>query len=184
MKTIKFLPLLFAIYVNAQAPFSNFFEFAIDPKMAVQGLYKGKVNDTNGGTFNAEFRAGFEWKNYVLGLTYEIHQAIEYQKWAVFFDKKFNNRLLIFRANKFTTRAGLEAGMIIRTNPVDDHRPSTKDWIQLGANGSIYYNIWPQFSIGANFNVFRAEQALREQAKTFADEFRTDVMISLKFNTR
>ena len=181
-KTITTLWLCISMYAAQSQDFTLFVQAHIDPKMAIQGPYKGKVNDTNGGTLNAEFKAGIEWQKHLIGLSYETHHKIGYEKWAVFFDRKFNDKILIINARNFTTRVGAEAGMIIRHNPPEDYRPVTKDWPQFGINIGVYYNLTPQLQAGINFNAFRGEQHYREYQDNFFKEFRTDAMAGVKFN--
>ena len=191
LKTVMSLLFIFGfLTVNAQNQKRKFFPFVeigIDPKMAAQGPYKGKVNDTNGGTFNAEFKIGFEFNKQLFGLAYETHKAIKYEKISVFYDHKFNNSILFLPVKRFTTRLGGEAGAIIRKDPPEDHRKVTTDLVQLGINLGVYYRIFYNncdtgFEIGVNYNAFRGEEHYRSYQKTFIQEFRNDFMFVLKRN--
>lgn len=181
-KLIITLVLLFALSSNAQ---TLFLEYGLDPKMAYEGPYKDKPNDTNGGTYNAEYKIGLEYDKQLFGVAYETHKAIKYQKVSLFYDIKFNDKLLIFNAKRFTTRLGPEASMIIRKNPPEDYRSVTHDWVQLGANIGVFYNLYHKqcdtgFDIGVNYNAFRGEKHYRDYADTFIDTFRTDFNIVLR----
>lgn len=187
MKKLIVIAILLNISI-ASAQFVPFIEIGADPKMTTQGPYKGKPNDTNGGTLNLELKTGLEYAKQLYGIGYELHPKIKYEKWSVFYEHKFNNKILVFfNAKDFTTRIGPELSMIIRNDPPDDYRDQTKDWIQLGANFGVYYKLKYKgddtgFEIGINYNIFRGEENYRKYADTFLDEARQDVMIILKRN--
>lgn len=187
--------LLLALNLNAQDGYL-FLEFGIDPRMAVQGPYYGKPQDTNGGTYNAEYKFGIEWTSQRLGYAFETHSAIHYQKHSVFFDHKFNNKIGIVKAKNFTTYLGGELLWIRRTWPdasydqPDNYRKITHSpaFIPLyGFNAGLYYSIFYKkrdtgFQLGINFNAFRGEGAFQKWKTGYFDEFRTDVMITIKRN--
>lgn len=183
MKKILFiLTLCLSLLMFSQKSENNFLgflEIAIDGNMAINGPYKGKPQDI-GTTLNFEIRAGWEWHSQMLGFTYELHEAIDYYKMAVFFNHKFNYSLfdIIYLDNdRWTTYAGFELGMIRR------YFENDPDWIQYGFNVGIYYNIKnTPLSININYNMFRGETAYREHQKTYFDEFRHDVMYGIKYN--
>jgi hypothetical protein len=162
MKTI----LLFLLISISSFSQNNFFiEFAVDPKMAIQGPYENSKP-----TLNYEIKAGVETEHYRFGWSYESHKAIEYWKAAFLID-------YILRYNNFTSMAGIEFGMIKRG--FED----SPDWIQYGFNFGQYYRIPNSIlSVGINYNVFRGETAYRQYKNGYFDEFRHDVMLAVKVN--
>ena len=185
MKKLVIAAMIISINVT-NAQWRPFAELGIDPRMSIEGPYKGKINDTNGGTLNLELRAGFEFENQVFGAGYEMHPKIKYEKWSVFYEHKFNDRIFVFiKTKNFTTRIGPELSMIIRKDPPDDYRDQTEDWIQLGANLSVFYKLKfngeeTGFEIGWNYNIFRGEENYRKYAKTFLEEARQDFNVVLR----
>lgn len=186
MKTI-FTLILFA-YTMVCSSQGAFLEFAIDPTMAVNGPYKGKVNDTNGGTFNFEAKAGiyFEensnwaFNNARLGFGYESHNAIKYEKWSLFLEKIVN----LTNDGRLTANYGLEVSTITRRDEyTSDHRDVTTSF-SYGANIGIYYEIYYDgnptgFLIGLNANGFRGETEYQQWVTGWWKENRWDGMVTL-----
>ena len=170
MKTIL-LFILISISSFSQNDF--FIEFAVDPKMAIQGPYEDSKP-----TFNYELKAGVETDHYRFGWSYESHKAIQYWKSAFFIDYIIRNKVIgIIPANNFSSNAGIEIAMIKRGFESDP------DWVQYGFNFGQYYRIPNSvLSIGVNYNVFRGETAYRQYKNGYFNEFRHDVMIGVKIN--
>jgi len=164
---------MYLISISAFIQHEIFIEFAIDPKMAIEGPYENSKT-----SFNYEIKAGFELTSYRFGWSYESHKKIDYWKGAFFVDYILRDRLIgIIPANNFSSNAGAEIAMIKRSFEPDP------DWVQYGFNFGTYYRI-PKtcLSIGLNYNVFRGETAYRKYQNGYFNEFRHDVMIALKVN--
>lgn len=179
--------ILMTFHVVSQSdprPAHLFIELGVDPIMAFHGPSE---LDNNKGTFSGEFKVGINNQNTLIGLGYQSQAAIKWQKISLFYEKKFTDKLFIFDVRNINTRAGFEASMIIIHDPIDDYRPVTHDWVQLGANLGVYYNIRHKqcdtgFEIGINTNAYRGGTHYRNQANNFLETFRADMMLVLVRN--
>lgn len=183
MKKLITLCLLFIITLSYSQ--SIFLEFRLDPKMAIEGPYEDGRYGLDHGTFNPEFLVGFEWEKQRIGFSLETHDAIAYQKIAIFYDHKFN----ITNNGRVQLYIGPELSAIRRTDVffTSDHREKTTTLPNYGFNTGMYYNIkWKGnntgFQIGINWNIFRGETEYKMYKKTYFDEFRNDFMICIKRN--
>lgn len=181
---------LLTISVKAQHNFELFLEFGVDPKMAVQGPYKGKPQDPGHGTFNYEVKGGFDFEKQRFGFSYEAHKFINYEKFAVFYDHQLNDKIAIFNVDGFTSQFGLELSIIKRRWPkelqdVVDYRDVTNTVGNWGFNAGLLYNIKYKksdtgFDIGVNYNVFSGETEFKRwKGDGYWQGFRADVMIIL-----
>lgn len=158
-------------------------QLSIDPKMAIEGPYKGKSNDI-GATFNGEFSIGFEKSIGMHGFRgssrIEIHPAIDYTK-ATWLSLEYMLKDVLPGLSGYV---GPEMLTIYRINPNYDftdpnnylkHENST---LLVGANAEIQYIIpSTNFGIATNINVFQAEKTVSKYGK----KTRYDVMVSLLY---
>jgi hypothetical protein len=167
MKTkITLLMLFVTMAISAQV--EPFFGFSIDPKMAIEGPYKGKTNDI-GTTFNGEFKVGVEFDNLRYTMMVEIHPAINYTKWTwIALDYKITD----FPIKRFGTYVGLESSVIYRTNsnpdPTDGNnykRHQSTRAFNPGVNLEFQYRVYKTFYLSSGINVFGAEEALTRYDK-------------------
>ena len=145
-----------------------FFGFAFDPKMAMEGPYKGKTNDI-GTTFNGEFKIGVDFDDFRYTMMVEIHPAINYTKWTWI---ALDYKMVDFPVKRFGTYMGLESSTIYRTNSNPDYsdgnnykRHQSTGAFNPGANLELQYRVWRKTYLSANVNVFRAEEALTRYGK-------------------
>lgn len=192
---INFLMLLIVSTVLAQKgnpnnfyPIQVFVGVSADVKMAVVGPFSGQENDI-GTTLNIEFVVGWEQSfNHYNGLRvshkYEIHPAIKYAKatWLAA-DYVLKDHLLWFNLDNFSQYAGVEISTIYRTDPnfnpltPGNYIEKTVSRINPGVNFEIQYHFSDNISLGAGYNIFRAEQLLIDDGKNI----RTDGMLSLYY---
>lgn len=159
-----------------------FIKKSLDWKMLTQGAghsYEGNSS------YNPEFMIGFDFENSRIGTGFEDHDTINYSKWFLEYDKKFNATLSINRIGNIDMvfYAGLEIGVIWRTyyynlpnfNNIrvsDGHASGT-----VGINLETQFKITENIYLSGNLNVFTTEGGDSERYQFF----RWDVMGGLVF---
>lgn len=175
MKTLlTILLLLLSINIIAQEDFDLVVSLGSDVKMMTEGPYKDQPNDI-GTSLDFEIRVYLDYENYRMGTTFQSHQAIHFYKWAVGYDFKFND----FPISNFVTSVGPEFGLIKRTHR-NNYIKTTHDWLQLGSNLDLNYRIpKSNMSFGFNYNVYRAEEELRDYGKKFRQDVTFYISLTL-----
>lgn len=161
--------------------FEGFAQLSIDPKMALVGPYAGKPQDI-GTTLDLEIAIGFEYEKAKFGFSFQSHEAIEYWKAAVFYDRILRNKLFaLINARNFHSTAGFEFGMI---NRYFDNDPT---WPLYGFNFGqelrLYWDGYDTgFSIVTNLNTSKGEEAFTKYKDTWIEKHRVEFTIGIKRN--
>jgi len=148
------------------------FGLGVDPKMAIQGPYKGKVNDI-GTTLDIELSFALNWEKWRLQTAYKIHPAIGFSKWTYFeIDYKFNDVLL----KNFTWYVGAELSSIRRhsEDASFDQKDNyivndTQGW-QPGLSTQLEWRMVDgRFGLFVEASVYQAERKLYKYKKLRKD---------------
>ena len=172
------IALLFSSVLHSQSkPFDVVFGLGIDPKMALEGAYKGR--EGNKPSLDIEASFGIEWENTRLLTKYKNHEAINFSKWTYL---AFDYKRYLF--NNFYGFAGLEVGQIKRTHPdadgsnPDNYREVTINPVIFGANLELQYRFFQdQMSVALQFSMYQSEDEVKEYKK-----YRKDLTAVIRFN--
>lgn len=126
---------------------------------------------------NYDLRSYFDFKRTRVGFTFKSRQASSFYKWAFVIDHKFTD----LPVRNLVIYVGPEIGLIKRTHR-ESYMSTTHDWIQIGTNLELNYSIPnTNFSVGAVYNAYRAEQDLREMGTLFRHDI--NFLVSLRLGS-
>ena len=135
-----------------------------------------KINEVDN-QVNFDLRSFIDYERTRFGFTFKSQQASNFYKWALVIDHKFTDLPI----RNLVVCVGPEIGLIKRTNR-ESYLSTTHDWVQLGANLEFNYTIPnTNFSLGAVYNAYRAEQDLREMGTLFRHDI--NFLVSLRLGS-